>query len=125
MYQPSPTTFTCRKLLVQEVSDVVFAPYRERSPRLGSGDQQPDYEAALRYALDRLERELSPNLFYHSLQHTRDDVFPERSGWRRWKASPARSCSCCARPRSSMTSASSSSTPTTRLPASGSLPRRC
>lgn len=33
-----------------------------------------DLEAAKRYALRRLEGELSPNLFYHSLAHTRDVV---------------------------------------------------
>jgi uncharacterized protein len=36
----------------------------------------PDFEQAQQYALTRLERDLSPNLFYHSLQHTRDDVLP-------------------------------------------------
>jgi uncharacterized protein len=34
----------------------------------------PDYEGAQRYALERLERELSPSLSYHSLWHTRDEV---------------------------------------------------
>ena len=37
---------------------------------------QPDFEQAQHYALDRLERELSPKLVYHSLRHTRDDVLP-------------------------------------------------
>ena len=37
---------------------------------------QPDFEQAKHYALARLERELSPSLFYHSLGHTRDDVLP-------------------------------------------------
>ena len=37
---------------------------------------QPDFEQARRYALGRLERELSPKLVYHSLGHTRDDVVP-------------------------------------------------
>src|SRR3989304_3776280 len=36
----------------------------------------PDFERARQYALDRLERELSPALVYHSLVHTRDDVGP-------------------------------------------------
>lgn len=36
--------------------------------------KQPNYEQAKRYALDRLQRELSPQLYYHSLAHTRDDV---------------------------------------------------
>ena len=35
-----------------------------------------DVEAAQRYALERLERELSPDLVYHSLGHTRDGVLP-------------------------------------------------
>jgi CheY-like chemotaxis protein/class 3 adenylate cyclase/predicted metal-dependent HD superfamily phosphohydrolase len=35
-----------------------------------------DYAAARQYALDRLERELSPQLVYHSLRHTRDEVLP-------------------------------------------------
>lgn len=37
---------------------------------------QPDFERARQYALERLERELPPTLFYHSLAHTRDDVVP-------------------------------------------------
>jgi uncharacterized protein len=37
---------------------------------------QPDVTAAQQYALDRLERELDPRLWYHSLAHTRDDVLP-------------------------------------------------
>lgn len=36
----------------------------------------PDYEEAERYALGRLERELSPVLTYHSVRHTQDDVLP-------------------------------------------------
>ncbi|HEX9372313.1 MAG TPA: HD domain-containing protein [Roseiflexaceae bacterium] len=36
----------------------------------------PDFERARSYALERLERELSPMLFYHSLAHTRDEVAP-------------------------------------------------
>jgi len=37
---------------------------------------QPDFERARQYALERLERELPPMLCYHSLAHTRDDVVP-------------------------------------------------
>ena len=33
-----------------------------------------DFEGARQYAAQRLERELSPMLFYHSVAHTRDDV---------------------------------------------------
>jgi uncharacterized protein len=36
----------------------------------------PDYEAAWAYVLGRMEKELSPQLTYHSLDHTRDDVVP-------------------------------------------------
>lgn len=36
----------------------------------------PDVDGAIAYALERLERELSPNLVYHSIVHTRDDVVP-------------------------------------------------
>ena len=36
----------------------------------------PDFEKAQAYALDRLERELSPSLTYHCLEHTRDEVVP-------------------------------------------------
>jgi uncharacterized protein len=39
-----------------------------------SSHEKPDFEAALAYALGRLERELSPKLRYHSLVHTRDGV---------------------------------------------------
>jgi uncharacterized protein len=34
------------------------------------------FEQARRYAVQRLERELHPNLIYHSVAHTRDDVVP-------------------------------------------------
>jgi uncharacterized protein len=37
---------------------------------------QPDFEAAQRYALERLQRELSPLITYHSLAHTLDEVAP-------------------------------------------------
>lgn len=37
---------------------------------------QPDFERAKQYVLARLETELSPHLYYHSLRHTRDDVLP-------------------------------------------------
>lgn len=37
---------------------------------------QLDFEAARRYALERLERELPPGCVYHSLAHTRDEVVP-------------------------------------------------
>lgn len=35
-----------------------------------------DYESAKGYALERLAQDLSPQLFYHSLYHTRDEVLP-------------------------------------------------
>lgn len=35
---------------------------------------QPDFERAKQYVLERLERELPPTMFYHSVAHTRDDV---------------------------------------------------
>lgn len=38
--------------------------------------KQPDYEGAKSYVLNRLERELSPELVYHSISHTRDHVVP-------------------------------------------------
>ncbi|TKJ17133.1 phosphohydrolase [Candidatus Woesearchaeota archaeon B3_Woes] len=37
---------------------------------------KPDYAAAEKYVFGRLERELSPDLFFHGLPHTRDDVLP-------------------------------------------------
>lgn len=37
---------------------------------------EPDFEAARRYALQRLETELDPRLTYHTIGHTRDDVLP-------------------------------------------------
>ncbi len=36
----------------------------------------PDFPEARQYALARLANELPPNLIYHSLEHTRDDVVP-------------------------------------------------
>jgi uncharacterized protein len=38
--------------------------------------QQPDFEKAKQYVLDKLKNELAPDLFYHSLEHTQDDVWP-------------------------------------------------
>jgi uncharacterized protein len=38
--------------------------------------RQPDFEKARDYALERLEQELYPHLYYHSLGHTRDEVVP-------------------------------------------------
>ena len=38
--------------------------------------RRPDWEGAIAYALARLDGELSPRLYYHSLRHTRDDVLP-------------------------------------------------
>jgi uncharacterized protein len=35
-----------------------------------------DYESARKYALNRLERDLPDNLYYHGLAHTRDVVVP-------------------------------------------------
>jgi uncharacterized protein len=37
---------------------------------------QPDFEGARQYALERLARELPSTLAYHSLAHTRDEVVP-------------------------------------------------
>ena len=34
------------------------------------------FEQAKQYFLQRLERELSPNLLYHGITHTRDDIVP-------------------------------------------------
>lgn len=36
----------------------------------------PEFERAREYVLNRLEKELPPNLFYHGIHHTRDDVLP-------------------------------------------------
>jgi uncharacterized protein len=41
-----------------------------------SGYRRPDIDAAIAHALGRLDRELSPRLYYHSVRHTRDDVLP-------------------------------------------------
>ena len=35
-----------------------------------------NFEQAKQYALQRLEQELSPNLLYHGITHTRDEVVP-------------------------------------------------
>lgn len=37
---------------------------------------EPDFEGANRYAIGRLEHELSPSLHYHNLYHTHEDVLP-------------------------------------------------
>jgi uncharacterized protein len=36
----------------------------------------PNFELARQYVLDRLARELAPQITYHSLAHTRDEVLP-------------------------------------------------
>jgi uncharacterized protein len=36
----------------------------------------PNFVSARRYVLDRMEKELPPNLYYHCLEHTRDEVIP-------------------------------------------------
>ena len=43
---------------------------------------KPNFESTKEYCFGRLERELAPNLFYHGIHHTRDDVLPaiERLG---------------------------------------------
>jgi uncharacterized protein len=38
--------------------------------------RQPQYEAAIKHALRRLRRELSPTLLYHDYEHTAEDVLP-------------------------------------------------
>ncbi len=38
--------------------------------------KEPEFDCARDYALGRLERELAPDLIYHSVRHTRDDVLP-------------------------------------------------
>jgi uncharacterized protein len=40
------------------------------------GKGEPDFSLARQYILGRLASELSPDLTYHSLTHTRDDVLP-------------------------------------------------
>lgn len=37
---------------------------------------QPDFERAKAYAFQQLEERLPPTTYYHSIRHTRDDVFP-------------------------------------------------
>ncbi len=36
----------------------------------------PDFEGVRRYVLGRLEKELPSNMYYHCLEHTRDEVIP-------------------------------------------------
>ena len=38
--------------------------------------RQPDFAGAIEHALRRLECELAPELVYHSVHHTRDEVLP-------------------------------------------------
>lgn len=37
---------------------------------------QPDFDTAKEFALQLLETRLSPQLIYHSVEHTRDGVVP-------------------------------------------------
>ncbi len=69
----------CESLELDAQSAVLSSAYYWE-PSLWDGDGTahagPDFEGAIRYALNRLERELAPELTYHSLAHTRDDVLP-------------------------------------------------
>lgn len=38
--------------------------------------KRSDFERAKQYVLGRLEKELPPDLYYHGIHHTRDDVLP-------------------------------------------------
>ncbi len=51
-------------------------PYDVAEGRVGREHSRPQYAAAIRYALHRLEYELPSSLTYHSLTHTRNDVLP-------------------------------------------------
>jgi uncharacterized protein len=42
-------------------------------------NKKPNFNLAWQYVIGRLARELSPDLTYHSLTHTRDDVLPAAS----------------------------------------------
>jgi uncharacterized protein len=44
-----------------------------------------DFEAARRYALERMEKELPETLFYHSLFHTRDEVRVAAEQFGKWE----------------------------------------
>lgn len=52
----------------------------------------PDFENVRRHILIRLAEELSPNLTYHSLFHTRDDVLPAAARLGRAARLPAADC---------------------------------
>lgn len=54
---------------------------------------RPDFEGANRYAVDRLERELSPSLYYHNLYHTCDDVLPAAERLARYEGISRDACS--------------------------------
>jgi uncharacterized protein len=43
---------------------------------LSKTDQYPDFESAKEFVLDLLEERLAPDLTYHSIAHTRDEVVP-------------------------------------------------
>jgi uncharacterized protein len=43
---------------------------------LSDGHSKPNFDLAREYVIGRLASELSPDLTYHSLTHTRDDVLP-------------------------------------------------
>lgn len=45
-------------------------------PTIGRVIHPPDFEQAKQYVRGRLERELPPGLYYHSILHTTDDVVP-------------------------------------------------
>lgn len=61
---------------------------------------EPDFAGANRYAIERLERELPPSLYYHNLYHTRDDVLPAAERLARLEGVRRSSCrllatACC------------------------------
>ncbi|MGE5224151.1 MAG: phosphohydrolase [Omnitrophica WOR_2 bacterium] len=49
---------------------------QKKSVKSPTRSRIPFYDAAVTYALDRLERELPINLYYHNLWHTRNEVIP-------------------------------------------------
>jgi uncharacterized protein len=57
---------------VQDVGDHSSASYHDSGPI----HKIPDVEGAIQHALSRLERELAPELTYHNLWHTAEDVLP-------------------------------------------------
>ena len=56
--------------------DICLVSGRKANLTIGNIMGTQNFEQAKRHALERLEQELPPGLYYHNMLHTTDDVLP-------------------------------------------------